>query len=544
VAGDDTWWRTGVVYQIYPRSFADASGDGVGDLEGIIRHLDHLAGAPESLGVDAIWLSPIYPSPGYDLGYDISDFAAVDPLFGTEADFDRLVAEAHRRGLRVILDLVVNHTSSEHPWFTASRVAREGPYRDRYIWRDPAGTDAQGRPVPPNNWVSYFGGPGWEWDPGRGQFFQHTFLAEQPDLNWRDPGTLADVSEMIRGWLERGVDGFRMDVFNAYLKDERLCSNPLRPGRSAWARQAHVRDKDQPDLPVLLAAIRALVDEEPGRMTVGELFDGDVERAAGLTADRHLVFDFELLGTPRSAAAIGRVLDRREHAFGTHRWPTVVLSNHDQPRQVSRWVAGLDHDAVARLSAMLLLTLRGTPFIYYGEEVGMPGIVVPNDVAFDPPARRAGPALPWWNRDQARAPMPWTSEPGAGFTTGVPWLPLPEDWATRNVAAQRTDNRSVLSFFRAMLALRRATPALHAGAMTRLAHRTPGVLGFRRWTADSRALVLLNLGRRDVTVTLDQDAAAEAWAPALGTLGSASPGVGRAGRIRLAALEGVVLLDR
>ncbi len=539
-ADDRAPWRTGVVYQIYPRSFADTSGDGLGDLEGITRHLDHLAGSPGSLGVDAIWLSPINPSPGVDLGYDISDYASVDPIFGTGADFDRLVAEAHRRGIKVILDLVVNHTSDAHAWFVASRGSRTGPYANRYLWSDPAGTDRAGRPVPPNNWVSFFGGSAWEWEPVRGQFYEHTFLAQQPDLNWRDPGTRADVTAMMRDWLARGVDGFRMDVFNAFLKDPQRRSNPVRRGRSAWSRQLHVHDKDQPDLPALLAELRAVVDEVSGRMTVGELFDGDSSRAAHLSAERHLVFDFELLHAGWSAAAIGRALDRREAAYGPDRWPTVVLSNHDQPRHVSRWGAGRDVDELARASALLLLTMRGTPFLYYGEELGVPGVVIPNEAAIDPPARHSVPGFRWWNRDQARAPMPWTGEPGAGFTTGHPWLPLPPDWRTRNVAAQRADPGSVLAFYRALLALRRARPALHSGGLARVPTPTPGVLAFRRWTVDDRALVVLNLGRRDLAATLRLDGSAE-WRPVLGTHGSDPPGIAGNGRICLRALEGVVL---
>ncbi len=543
VADERAWWKTGVVYQIYPRSFADSSGDGLGDLEGITRHLDYLAGSPGSLGVDAIWLSPIHPSPGLDLGYDISDYASVDPIFGTGGDFDRLVAEAHRRGIKVILDLVVNHTSDAHPWFATSRSSRTGPYANRYLWSDPAGTDRAGRPVPPNNWVSFFGGSAWEWEPVRGQFYEHTFLAQQPDLNWRDPGTCPDVKAMMRDWLPRGVDGFRMDVFNAFLKDPQLRSNPLRRGASAWTRQVHLHDKDQPGLLAILAELRAVVDEAPGRMTVGELFDGDASRAAHLSAARHLVFDFELLQSKWSAAAIGRALDRREAAYGRDRWPTVVFSNHDQPRHVSRWGAGRDVDELARASALLLLTMRGTPFLYYGEELGVPGIVVPNEEAIDPPARHSVPGFVWWNRDQARAPMPWTGETGAGFTTGRPWLPLPCDWRTRNVAAQQADAGSVLAFYRGLLALRRSRPALHSGHLARIATPTPGVLAFRRWTVDDRALVVLNLGRRDLTATLALDGTAH-WRPVFGTHGSASPGITRNGRITLRALEGVVLAGR
>ena len=240
-------------------------------------------------------MSPIYPSPGHDLGYDVSDHERVDPLFGTEADFDRLVEAAHRRGIRVVLDLVMNHTSAQHPWFLDSRARRDGPHADWYLWRDPSGYGPGGEPLPPNNWVSYFGGPGWQWDAERGQFYYHTFLAEQPELDWRAPGVEEAQFRMIRGWLARGVDGFRLDVFNIFLKHPELPSNPTQPGSTAWTRQIHVNDGDQPDFPELIGRFRDIVDERPGRMSIGELFDGTVERAAGLTTDRHLVFDWELV---------------------------------------------------------------------------------------------------------------------------------------------------------------------------------------------------------------------------------------------------------
>ncbi|MCI0344756.1 MAG: alpha-amylase, partial [Chloroflexi bacterium] len=333
LSSSHAWWRTGVVYQVYPRSFADSNGDGDGDLAGIVEHLDHLG--PGGLGVDAIWLSPFFRTPWRDGGYDVSDHSAVDPRFGNEADFDRLVAEAHRRGIRVILDLVLNHTSDEHPWFEASRASREGPYADFYIWRDPAGFDAGGRPLPPNNWVSFFSGPGWEWEPRRGQFYFHTFLVQQPEVNWRSPGLERAQFDVVRGWLARGVDGFRLDVFNVFLKDPELRSNPHVEGRSAWDRQRHVNDRDQPDFPELIERFRSIVDEVPGRMTVGELFDGPTERAASLTREPHLVFDWELLEQPWSAPEIAAAIDRREAAFGPERWPTLVLSNHDRPRHAS-----------------------------------------------------------------------------------------------------------------------------------------------------------------------------------------------------------------
>jgi alpha-glucosidase len=536
------WWRTGVVYQIYPRSFADADGDGVGDLEGVIAHLDHLAGRPDSLGVDAIWLSPIYPSPGLDLGYDVSDHASIDPLFGSMAVFDRLVAEAHRRGIKVLLDLVMNHTSDRHAWFAASRLSRTGRDAGRYIWRDPAGVDQRGRPLPPNNWVSFFGGPGWTWDAARAQFYQHIFLPQQPDLDWRDPAARSDQWAMVRGWLGRGVDGFRLDVFNAFLKDPMLRSNPTRRGGSPWARQLHLHDKDHPDLPELLTEFRSMVDERPGRMSVGELFDGTVEQAASLWAPGHLVFDFELLSQPWSATAFARAIDRRETAFGPERWPTVAFSNHDQPRHVSRWGSAGEQDAVARLCAVLVLTLRGTPFLYYGEELGVGGIDVPNAEAIDPPARRTDPGFRWWNRDQARAPMPWTGGPGAGFTVGRPWLPLPLDAATRNVTAQRADPSSVLASYRRLLALRRATPALHAGGFRRLAPPPSGVLSYRRTHPAGDALVFVNFAARTSSVTVDGGRPGTRWRVVMGTHDPIPDTVRDGSRVRLRPLEAIILL--
>ncbi len=537
------WWRTGVVYQVYPRSFADTNGDGIGDLAGIIAHLDHLAGGPDSLGVDAIWLSPIYPSPGLDLGYDVGDHAGVDPMFGSMADLDRLILEAHRRGIKVLLDLVMNHTSDQHAWFTASRASRSGPYASRYLWRDPAGVDRDGRPIPPNNWLAFFGGPGWTFEPARGQFYQHLFLPQQPDLYWRDPATSVAQWEMVRGWLERGVDGFRLDVFNAFLKDPELRSNPTRRSRSAWGRQVHVRDKDQPDLPALLAEFRRIVDERPGRMSVGELFDGTVEQAAALWAPRHLVFDFDLLSQPWSATAFARSLARREAAFGPDRWPTVTFSNHDQPRHVSRWATVGDQDDLARAAATLLLTLRGTPFLYYGEELGVRGIDVAPGDAIDPPARRADPGFRWWNRDQARAPMPWDGGPNGGFSVSRPWLPLPSDAGDRNVASQRADGGSVLSTYRRLLALRRATPALHAGGLQLLGPPPPGILTYRRTHAAGDALVLANMGSRKRVATVGGDRPARRWRVAFGTHEPGPGTIRDSAAVRLQPLEAIVLVE-
>jgi alpha-glucosidase len=505
------WWRRGVVYQVYPRSFADSDGDGVGDLAGIIAHLDHLNdGTPDSLGVDALWLSPIYPSPGFDVGYDVADYVSVDPVIGSLGEFDRLVTEAHRRGIAVVLDLVMNHTSHLHPWFLGSRIDRHGPYADWYIWRDPAGRTRRGGPRHPNNWVSFFGGPAWTWEPARGQFYLHTFLPQQPDLNWRHPAVRAAMLDVVRFWLARGVDGFRLDVFNAFFKDAALRSNPRRVpdprhfpfGLRAWDRQRHVYDKDQPEMAGLLAEFRALVDGVSGRMSVGELFAGDPREAAGYAAPRHLIFDFRLVGQSWRADRLALAIDEREAAFGPDRWPTVVLSNHDQPRPSTRLARGADRDLVTKAAAMLLLTLRGTPFLYYGDEIGLGDIHVPRREIVDPPARRYWPLPLWWNRDQCRAPMPWSAAANGGFTTGRPWLRMTPDAATRNVAAQAADPDSVLSFFRRLLWLRGASAALQTGTFRWLVAGEGGVLAYLREAPEERVLMVLTTEGRAATVEL------------------------------------------
>ncbi|HUQ43889.1 MAG TPA: alpha-glucosidase [Candidatus Limnocylindria bacterium] len=484
----DAWWQTGVVYQIYPRSFADANGDGVGDLAGIIDRLDHLAGSPDSLGVDAIWLSPIYPSPDFDFGYDVADYVGVDRRYGSLADFERLVKGAHERGLRVILDLVLNHSSSQHAWFRASRESRQGPYADWYIWRDSPGRSLLGRRRPPNNWRSFFGGSAWTWDERREQFYLHTFLPEQPDLNWRHPPAREALLGVVQAWLDRGVDGFRLDVFNSFFKEASLRSNPRRIGRRGrWSWQRHLYDRDQPELRGAIDELRALVDAKPGRMTVGELFDGSIADAAGFVAPRHLIFDWSMISLPWNAGAFRTAIERRDGIFGPGRWPANVLSNHDQPRHASRYDApgpkapadGFG-DARAKVAATMLLTLRGTPFLYYGEEIGLRNLAIPNRQALDPPARRASWLFPWWNRDQARGPMPWSRAAGGGFTSGKPWLPLPPDAATRNVSRESSDPASILRWYRALLGLRRETPALHQGAQELLDSRDPDVLAYVR----------------------------------------------------------------
>lgn len=503
--GDD-WWRRGVIYQVYPRSFADSNDDGVGDLPGLIDRLDYLNdGTGRSLGIDAVWLSPIHPSPGFDVGYDVADYEAIDPVFGTLDDFDRLIGEAHRRGIRVILDLVMNHTSSAHRWFEASRRDPSGPYGDWYLWRDGV-RDRLGRLHKPNNWTSFFGGSAWTWDETRGQFYMHTFLPEQPDVNWRNPELRAEMLAMVRRWLERGVDGFRLDVFNAFFKHADLLSNPRRyVGRRPYSRQEHRHDKDQPELVEFLTEFRALVDSFPGRMTVGELFSGDPGLAPKLSAPRHLVFDFELIRQRWNARGFAQASEKHEERFGADGWPTIVLSNHDQPRQASRLAPGTDaatSDAIAKAAATLSLTLRGTPFLYYGEEIGARDVPVPWSEIIDPPAKRGGRIVrrlvPWWNRDQARSPMPWGGSPNGGFSRARPWLRMAPDVGTRTVALQDSDPSSVLAIYRRLIRLRREHPSLQVGSYRRLASASKDLYAYERTAADETTVVAVNLGTTPV----------------------------------------------
>ena len=539
--GDD-WWRRGVVYQVYPRSFADSDGDGTGDLRGLIERLAYLG--RDGLGVDALWLSPIYPSPGRDVGYDVSDHEAIDACLGTEADFDHLVAEAHRLGIRVILDLVMNHTSDQHPWFIASRASRQGRYADWYIWRDPAGIDRHGRPLPPNNWVSWFGGPAWTYEPRRGQFYHHTFLPDQPELDWRVEEVERAQFDMVRRWTERGVDGYRLDTFNVFLKHPAMPSNPPRRGHSAWSRQVHRFDIDQPDLPALMARFRRMVDATPDHMTVGELFVGTTEGAAALTTARHIVFDWELLTRPWSADGYRAALRRRERAFGPDRWPTVVLSNHDQPRHASRLAEPLGvapeiQDAVARAAALILLSVRGTPFLYYGEELGLGDVPVPPHESVDTPASRVGPGFAWWDRSAARTPMPWRPGPGGGFTTGRPWLRLGPDADARNVATQSRDPGSVLETYRRILGARREHRILQDGAFSLTRTGDANVLGYRRHGPTGEALILVAFGPAGASAIVPRPINGGHWRPVVGTHLD-PPGIVAGRSVELRPFEGLI----
>jgi len=497
---EHSWWQRGVVYQIYPRSFQDSDGDGVGDLAGIAARLDHVA----SLGVDAIWLSPIYPSPMDDFGYDVADYTDVEPLFGDLAAFDRLLAAVHARGLKLLLDFVPNHSSSRHPWFLESRSSRESPKRDWYIWRDPArGSD--GSWGPPNNWVSDFGGSAWEWDEATAQYYLHAFLPSQPDLNWRNPDLKRAMMDVLRFWLDRGVDGFRIDVLWHIVKAEGLPDNPPNPD---WTPDRTERDKriqrystDQPEAHAIAAEFRALADGysvQPNdeRLLIGEIFLPNERHARWYgTPDApqvHLPFNFQLIENDWDATRLQTVISDYCASLPAHGWPNWVLGSHDAPR-----IAARIGEAQARVAMMLLLTLRGTPTLYQGDELAIGEVPIPPDRIRDPQHFRQ-PTLDI-GRDRSRTPMPWDASPHGGFSTAEPWLPLNPDWPTRNVAAQESDPASMLTLTRTLLALRRAEPALSVGEME-LVEAPEGVLAYQRCQGDRRLRILLNLTAADITL--------------------------------------------
>jgi alpha-glucosidase len=465
------WWQRGVVYQIYPRSFQDSNGDGVGDLVGIRRRLDHL----EWLGVDAVWLSPIFRSPMADFGYDVADYRDVDPLFGTLANLDELIADMHRRGMRLLLDYVPNHTSAQHPWFVDSRSARDAEHRDWYIWRDPSPGGG-----PPNAWQSAFLGSAWEWDARTGQYYFHSFLKEQPDLNWTNPEVRAAMKDVMRYWFERGVDGFRVDVVNLLAKGPELASPDHPDEHDKWG--------DEPAVHPLMRELRAVADEFDERVLIGEIWlpPSELVTFYGEALDElHLPFNFGLLELKEwGAETVCNAVVAYEKAMPPRAWPNWVLGNHDRRRMATRLGA-----AQARVATMMLLTLRGTPTLYYGDEIGMVEADLPRSVWRDPQGLRGGPT-----RDGCRTPMIWDATALGGFTTGAPWLPLDQP-AGVDVATQRDDPGSMLSLTRSLLELRRAELALNVGEWRDLGHAGSAIAYIRSSDAPDgrRFLVCLNL---------------------------------------------------
>ncbi len=507
MTADPLWWPTATVYQIYPWSFQDSDGDGIGDLPGIISRLDYLNdGTSDSLGVDAIWLSPIYPSPMRDFGYDVADYCNVDPRFGTLDDFDRLVREAQRRGIRIIMDLVLNHTSDQHPWFQKARSSRSAPERDWYYWADGKGKGLCRRP---SNWNARFGGSSWTWDATSGQYYLHSFLAHQPDLNWHNPVLRTKMFDVVRFWLDRGVQGFRLDAINWLGKDIRWPDNPVRFGWRGYTRQIHRYDRDQPLAHEVMRELRSHVAASPDVVLIGEASadtPGGPAAFYGNGSDElHMVFDFRLLKSPWRADRFREVIADMERAVPSGGWPSIVFSNHDQSRHIDRYGRGGDADRRARAAAVLLFTLRGTPFIYYGEEIGMrDGRLRYRDLR-DPYTKRYWPFRT--GRDPARTPMQWDGSHQAGFTTGRSWLPISRNASTINVERESKDPSSLLSLYRRLIRLRKTTPALQQGTYLPLDSTDPHCVAFVRKQESGAAsaegvLVAVNFAPRKLSCAL------------------------------------------
>ena len=480
------WWQGNLIYQVYPRSFMDGNQDGVGDLIGLNQRLDYL----EALGIRCVWLSPVYPSPLYDFGYDVADYTSIDPVFGSLAEWERLLSRMHAKGMKLIMDWVPNHTSHQHPWFIESRASRTSPKRDWYIWRDPG--EAGG---PPNNWISFFGGSAWELDAATGQYYLHQFVREQPELNYRNPAVLEAMLEAMRLWLDRGVDGFRVDVLWLLIKDAAFRDEPLNRdwnGENPHARLHHIHTANQPEVHPIVRAFRALLDQYPQRVMMGEidLPFAELMTYYGIQRDEcHLPTNFSLIHTRWTVAAVRRVIDDYLASLPVGAWPNWVLGNHDQRRLASRL-----GQPQARVATLLLLTLPGTPVWYYGDEIGLENGIIPPEQIRDPQAVNQPDRAGQLGRDPQRTPMQWDASAHAGFTqAGVtPWLPVSVDYLQRNVAVQDSDEASFLGFFRQLIRLRTQIPALTRGDYSPLPVAGDAVLAYRRTWSGKTWLILLN----------------------------------------------------
>jgi alpha-glucosidase len=487
---DFLWWHHAIIYQVYPRSFQDSNADGIGDLRGVVQRLDYL----KWLGIEAIWLSPIFPSPMADFGYDVADYTDIHPIFGTMADFDHLLSEAHQRGIKVLLDLVPNHSSSEHPWFKESRSSKDNPKRDWYIWKDALEDGAV-----PNNWLSVFGGSAWEWDELTGQYYYHGFLKEQPDLNWRNEEVVSAMLNVMRFWLDRGVDGFRVDVLWHIFKDEKLRDNPPNPNFSptmpSYDSLLPVFSTDQPEVHDVVKRMRQLVDKYVERVIIGEIYLPYESLMIYYGTDNdgiHLPFNFTLIAIPWDPQIIALAINSYESVLPKVAWPNWVLSNHDRPRIASRI-----GEPQARVAAMLLLTLRGTPTLYYGDEIGMKDVEIPFSEMQDP----QGLNMPDLNmsRDPARTPMQWNAEEYAGFTTTNPWLRISDNYTSQNVEAQLKDSSSTLSLYKQLIALRQSEPSLLYGAYDQIYADHQLLAYTRKFEGYDGFLIVLNFSNESTT---------------------------------------------
>jgi alpha-glucosidase len=504
-SGGGEWWRHAVIYEIYPRSFQDSNGDGIGDIKGITSRLDYL----KDLGIDAIWITPMYPSPGVDYGYDISDYTAIDPEYGTLADFDNLVAEAKKRGIRILMDYVINHTSDQHPWFVESRSSRENPKREWYVWKDGKGESATDKGQPPNNWQSWFGHSAWQWDEKTRQYYYHYFYVQQPDLNWRNPEVKKAMYGVLDFWMQRGVAGFRIDAVSRLFEDPDWRDDPYLPGINVYGDRniRHLYTDDLPQVHDVLKEVRSVVDKYPGEpVLVTEADEPNIEALAkmyGNGDEVQLPMDFQIADVNELNAARFRKLFDEVENNPAHGQPEYFFSNHDQPRQWDRYGDGRHNDQIAKLMAVLELTTRGTPQMYYGEELGMrttdPARI--EDV-HDPIGKLGWPKEK--GRDGERTPMQWDATARAGFTTGTkPWLPIPPSAKQYNVKTETRDPNSILNTYKTLLNLRKTNAALRDGEQITINEDDPNFFAFVRKSGDEAVVVVLNMSGQERSIRLD-----------------------------------------
>lgn len=477
------WWQQGVFYHIYPQSFKDSNADGYGDLRGIIQQMDYLC----EFGIDAIWLSPVYRSPMIDCGYDISDYTQTDPMFGSINDLKELITLAHAQGIRVIMDLVMNHTSDQHPWFKASQSSKESPLRDWYIWRK-SFLDKR-----PNNWKTNFGASVWQYDPTTEEYYYHSFFKEQPDLNWRNETMKEAFFAYITNWLEFGVDGFRLDVVNMLVKEDHFDSVSY---WKKWMTSKYSPDRNQPETYEIIRSFRKLLDSYPDKTSIGEIYvlpPGDTTLAASFLGNNdllHMAFDFSLIFTPWSAHLYYKVIQKWYRALAPEGWPSFVLSNHDLGRYGSRIALGINRQAKIKILSTLLLTLRGTPFIYYGDEIGLCNTHIPRKKIKDPYGRMLWPI--YTGRDKYRTPMQWNNSAYAGFSTVEPWLPVSSSYKQVNVLSQRKDEHSIFNHYKRLIQLRKHHISLHSGTIHFLSDGRNGILAYTRKQEDETCVIVLN----------------------------------------------------
>lgn len=530
---DFLWWRDGVIYQIYPRSFKDNNDDGIGDLPGITEKLDYLM----DLGVDAIWLSPVYPSPDFDFGYDIADYYDIDQKFGGMVAFDKFLVEAHNRNIHVIMDLVLNHTSDHHPWFQQSKSSKDNSFRDWYIWKKSMNEGKK-----PNNWQSRFGNSGWELDKITEEYYFHMFFKEQPDLNWRNPKVVQEILDMIKFWLDKGVDGFRLDVFNAYFKDADFKNNPYKIGLTKFDQQKHINDLDQPEMFDFLKKFRSLLDSYPNRYSVGETFMGDHQTAANYMGDQalHAAFDFSFQTNRYNPASFFKTIQQWDHVLDQKGWPSYVLNNHDVVRSATRFTKSEDDDRL-KILATLMMTLRGTPFLYYGEEIGMRDIpITKKSEVLDPVGRHFWPF--YKGRDGCRSPMQWSEDPFAGFSKEKPWLPVHYNYSWRNVESQNSNSESLFNFYKNLLRIRKMNQVFQKGMFLPITYEPHKLLAFVRQTADQTALIALNFSKRNVGLVLSSQLLGGDWKFLISNKRDSFPSV-RDRKIMLEGNEAMVLIN-